>query len=67
MTARELAEVCAHITINLISGGVPLELAKLGVTSKLTESYEQNRTIVDEEERRDKVAVELKEEFSFCL
>ena len=66
MTARELAEVCAEITIKLFDGGVPVELAMKGVEMKLMESMNKHREM-QEEERRDKVAVELKEEFSFCL
>lgn len=66
MTARQLAEVCGEITMKLMMGGVPMELAMLGVKMKLIESMTQHKELA-EDERRDVVATELKEEFAFCL
>jgi len=67
MTARQLAEVCGEITMKLMMGGVPQELAMLGVKVKLMESMQSHADMEDKEARRDVVATELKEEFAFCL
>lgn len=66
MTAKQLAEVCGTITINLMKGGVPLELAMLGVRVKLDESMTQHKGLA-EDKYYGTIADDLKEEFSFCL
>ena len=66
MTAKELAEVCANITIKLVEGGVPQELALLGVKQSLIVNMTENKDL-PEDERRDVVAEQMKKDFSFCL
>ena len=66
MTQRQLAELCGKITMNLMMGGVPMELAMVGVKGYLTESLNKHKEL-DQEARYDAVAENLKEEFSFCL
>ncbi len=67
MTARQLAEVCGEITMKLMMGGVPMELAMLGVKAKLMECMGNHADMEDKEARHDVVATELKTEFAFCL
>ena len=67
MTARQLAEVCGKITMNLVMGGVPMELAMLGVKAKLMECMAEHKDMEDAEARHDVVAKELEAEFAFCL
>lgn len=67
MTAKQLAEVCGEITLKLMMGGVPQEIAMLGVKAKLMECMYAHVDIEDKEARHDVVATELKEEFAFCL
>lgn len=66
MNARQLAEVCGNITMKLMEGGVPLELAMLGVRVKLEDSMTEHKGL-NEDEYYGVVANDLKEEFSFCL
>ena len=59
MTSRQLAEVCAKITMNLLAGGVPLELAMVGVKMKLAELMVEHKNVADTEAKYDTIATEL--------
>lgn len=66
MTPKDLAQVCTDITIKLIKGGVPQELAVAGVTIALEESMDTHKEM-EEEARCDAAANYLKTEFAYCL
>lgn len=66
MTSKDLAQVCTDITIKLMMGGVPQELAVMGVSAILEQSMRSHREM-EEEAQCDAAANDLRTEFSFCL